>query len=183
MLPVVCPTSSEVRVERLQPVPVAPILAPTSHHTRMENEQLLLETLLVDHKVRRRTLLPLWIKLFCWLFMVAAGCVVVGLLAALFSFTFQLSLYGLESSELLSPVGLFIAFLFLLKGVAAFGLWMEKDWAIHLGMADAIIGIAVCAVVVLVLPWLDPQPKFVFRLELFLLVPYLRKLLKIKTAW
>ncbi|HEU4902354.1 MAG TPA: hypothetical protein VFT06_06155 [Flavisolibacter sp.] len=149
----------------------------------MENEQLLLEPLLVENNSRRRTLLPLWIKLFCWLFMVAGGCVVAGLIAALLSFKIQLSLYGLESSELLSPVGLFIAFLFLLKGVAAFGLWMEKDWAIHLAMADAIIGIAVCTVVVLVLPWLDPQPKFVFRLELVLLVPYLRKLLQLKNAW
>jgi hypothetical protein len=149
----------------------------------MENEQLLLEPLLVENNSRRRTLLPLWIKVFCWIFMATGALAVFGLIASLLSFNFQFSLYGLQSNGLLSPAGLFIAFLFLLKGVAAFGLWMEKDWAIHLGMADAIIGIAVCTVVVLVLPWLEPHPQFVFRLELLLLVPYLRKLLQLKTAW
>ena len=149
----------------------------------MENNQLLLEPLLVANNSRRRTLLPLWIKIFCWIFMTTGALAVFGLIASLFSYQLQVAMYGLQSNGLLSPLGLFIAFLFLLKGLAAFGLWTEKDWAIHLGMADAIIGILVCTVVVLVLPFLEPQPSFVFRLELVLLAPYLRKLWKIKPVW
>lgn len=149
----------------------------------MENEQLLLENLLLENNSRRRSLLPLWIKVFCWIFMATGTLAVLALFASLFSYHLRVAMYGLQSSEPLSPAGLFILFLFLLKGVAAFGFWMEKDWAIHLGIADAVIGIAVCTVVVLVLPLLEPQPGFVFRIELVLLVPYLLKLLKIKTAW
>ena len=76
-------------------------------------------------------------------------------------------------------------FLFMLKGFAAFSLWMEKDLAINLAIADAILGIVVCGAVMFIIPFLaeNLSYKFSFRLELALLIPYLLKLQKIKPSW
>lgn len=134
---------------------------------------------------RRRSLIPVWIKIFIWLFIIMGAFVLVGFTAAIFGLNFQLALFGLESNDPLSAVGLVISFLFILKGVAAVSLWTEQDWAIHLALVDAIIGIIVCCIVMLVLPFLMPDAGFSssIRLELALLIPYYLKLKKIKRLW
>lgn len=151
----------------------------------MEQEQLLLEPLLKDSTIKRRALLPLWIKVFIWLFMITGGISLLGPIAGLLSVSFQVSLYGLESNDPLSPIGLLVSFLFLFKGMVAYGLWTEKDWAVNLGIADAILGITVCCLTMLVLPFVDEEAGFTLnlRLELALLIPYLIKLQNIKAAW
>jgi hypothetical protein len=148
----------------------------------MEEEQLILESLVQEHKIRRRKLLPLWIKIFIWIFIVLGAFAVLGFIGGLLLGNFQASLYGLETSQASSPTGLFIFFLFALKGLAAIGLWTEKDWAVNVAFADAVIGITVCIAVMFV-PSLQPTPNFTFRFELVLLVPFLIKLLKMREAW
>ena len=97
----------------------------------------------------------------------------------------QFSLYGLETSNPLSAIGIFLFFLFVLKGFTALSLWTEKDWAINLAIADAFIGIIVCCAVMFIVPTFMSYTgiKLNFRLELALLIPYLLKLQKIKKSW
>src|SRR5687767_15122092 len=112
-----------------------------------QQEQLVLETLLKETFVNRRKLLPVWIKVFVWIFMITGALVPFSFAFSLVGINFKIALYGLESNNPLNTIGLIGSGLFLLKGIAAFALWMEKDWAISLAIADAIIGIVVCVFV------------------------------------
>lgn len=136
-------------------------------------------------KKTRRQLLPLWIKVFLWIFLVLGGFVVLGFLAGLFGTSFSLELYGLETTDPLNPIGLFLTVLFLIKVITAFGLWTEKDWAIQVAYFDAIVGICVCVVMMFVYPFLSLDNDFHFniRLELIALIPYLIKMNQIKDEW
>ena len=150
-----------------------------------QQEQLLLEPLLNENKVRRRNLLPLWMKVFVWIFMVMGAIAPICLLASLSGGSVQLALYGLETTDPLSTVGIVICLLFLYKGIVAYSIWTEKGWAIYLGIVDAIVGIAICFYLMAIAPFVNNQSGFVFnfRLELVALIPYLIKLRKIKLQW
>lgn len=146
-------------------------------------EQSILDPLIEENTIERKKLLPVWIKVFIWLFMIAGPFVLLAFLIGMFtSLHYSSSIYGLENNDPSSPVGLFIFFVFLLKGIVAYGLWTEKDWAVNLGITDAILGIGACLGVMFI-PTLKQTPGFTFRLELLILIPYLVKLLKIREQW
>ena len=150
-----------------------------------KQEQLVLEPLLEQSLVNRRKLLPLWIKIFIWLFMITGAMVPFGFVFSLFGMNFKLALFGLESTNPLDTIGLIVSTLFLLKGIAAFALWTEKDWAIRLATIEAFLSIAVCVFVMLIYPAIDTSRGYSMslRLELALIIPYLLKLQKIKPVW
>jgi hypothetical protein len=141
------------------------------------------QPILEERAARRRTLLPLWIKVFTWFFMLTGSFVPLILIFGLTGTGVQLSLYGLETDTAFSATGMIITALYILKGVAAFGLWTEKDWAITVATADAVLGIAVCLFLMLWLPSIDTGHSFKFRLEIVFLIAYLVKVQKIKTRW
>ena len=132
---------------------------------------------------KRRTLLPWWVKIFCWIFMIFGAVAATGIVVGAMGYNFQLSLYGLESSDPFSLIGAVLMLVFVLKGGAAFGLWMEKNWAITLGVIDAVLGIVICGLVMLVAPFFIAGFSLKLRLELALLIPYLLWLKRIKSAW
>lgn len=134
--------------------------------------------------VRRKTLLPWWIKIFMWIFLVFGAIALVGLIFALLGYDYYVGLYGLDTNKPLSIMGIGTILLFLFKGVTAYGFIGETDWAIKLGILDAISGMVIC-VFVMLFPFFvsGSDVKFNFRLELILLIPYLNKLLKIKSTW
>ena len=132
---------------------------------------------------RRRKLLPWWIKFFVWVFMIMGVIAPFGLIFALFGMHFQIALYGIETYNPLSVAGLGLTFVYVLKAIAAFGLWTEKDWAITIAQADAILGLVLCAFSMLILPLLSDHHFTLFRLEIIILIPYLIKLIRIKQEW
>ncbi|MBC3538401.1 hypothetical protein ACFSC6_16555 [Rufibacter sediminis] len=140
---------------------------------------------LQETKGRRRDLLPWWIKTFTWLFLLMAAVVPIGVVMGLMGLNFSISLYGFETTDPISATGIVLTVLILFKGVTAYGLWTEKDWAVRLGIVDAIIGLVACAVAMFVLPLVDRSEGFVlnFRLEPILLILYLLKLQRIKPTW
>lgn len=134
-------------------------------------------------KRRRRDLLPLWIKIFLWLFLIAGGLCVSFLILGVFSIKIDLSLYGIDAHHPYTVPGLIISFLFIYKGIVAFGLWFEETWAPLAAIIDAIIGIAVC-IVMMILAFVFPDNlSFTLRLELIPLYFYLVKMYKIKKIW
>ncbi len=149
----------------------------------METQSTILDQdLSFNNPVRRRSLLPWWMKVFSWLFMatgILVPCVVV---AGMFGFEPQLSLYGFETSDPFSTTGILISLGFLLKGIVGYGLFFEKDWAITLGMIDAVIGIIVCVAVMVVLP-IFGGGGFNFRLEIFFVGLFLWKLVDLRRRW
>ncbi len=148
-------------------------------------ESEIIDSDLSSTKERRRKLLPVWIKIFLWIFMVFGAIVPVGLILGAIGLDFNLALYGLETTNTLSITGLLIILFLAIKGTVSFGLWTEKDWAVNLAIIDAIIGIVTCSIVMLVLPFLSDNNGFNFdiRLELIALTPYLIKMRKIKGDW
>jgi len=154
----------------------------------MENtESEILDSNFIQHEIpkRRRKLLPWWMKTFTWIFLIFGAIAPVGLILGIFGLEFQLSLYGLETNTPLSVTGLCLIVIFLFKGITAFGLWTEKDWAINLGLIDAVLGICVCVFIMIIYPLIDNQPGFElrFRFELLLLILFLVRLVKIKSEW
>ena len=137
-------------------------------------------------KLRRRDLLPWWIKIFTWIFLIFGAIIPVAILVGLFGYQFNLSLYGQSTTEPFSMIGIVVMFLFSLKAVTAFGLWTEKDWAVFLGQIDTVLGILICIVdtiFTLVSGFSQSSLSLNIRLELLLLIPFLIKLRKIRADW
>ncbi len=135
---------------------------------------------------RRRDLLPIWIKPFIFLFLALGILALYGIGRNSLGFESESTIYGLESYTVFSLMGIFLKSIMLFKAVVSYGLWMEKDWAIKLGIIDAIFGIIVCILVMVVFPFvdfIDGINELNIRFEIFLLVPYLIWLLKIKKEW
>lgn len=133
--------------------------------------------------ISRRVLLPLWIKIFCWIFMIMGIASIICLIVGALGSTANLSLYGFETNEPLSLIGLFIVAIILFKGFTAYSLWFEKDYAIKLGKVDTILGIAICMASMVVIPYLQENSGFTIRLEIALLIPFYIKLNKIEEEW
>ena len=150
----------------------------------MQENQIVVLTdeLLQENGTPRKKMLPLWIKIFTWIFLIFSAFVPIVFVLGLLGYNAELALYGLETNEVFSPIGIIIATVFVIKGITAFGLLKEEDWAIKIGIVDAIIGIVICTLVMLY-PIVNSNAKFSLRIELIALIPYLLKLLKIKTQW
>lgn len=120
-----------------------------------QDQQDLLTEDYVDRNAKtRKQLLPWWIKVFMWIFLLGG---VFGVLIAV-------------------PV------VYLLKGVTSFGLITQKNWAIKIGLVDASLCIFLC-LIAMIYPLLNGHFNFSLRLELALLVPYLLRLLRIRVEW
>jgi uncharacterized membrane protein len=146
-------------------------------------EESILQEIESAHLVSRRKLLPVWIKVFIWIFMIMGGFTPLVFLIGLAGGNAELSLFGLQTNEPFSAIGLTIIFLFLFKGIAAFGLWTEKDWGIRIAKIDALISITVCCLIKIMLPLFDEKYSFGVPLELVLLIPYFVKLKRIEKDW
>lgn len=134
-------------------------------------------------EVNRRALLPAWIKVFCWLFMLGGVVGVLAFLIGVFGYQSELSFYGFETKEPLSLIGSLIIAIMVFKGFTAFSLWFERDNAILLGKIDAISGIVICVISMIAIPMFTDTSSLSLRLELVLLIPYYYKLDAIKKAW
>ena len=135
---------------------------------------------------RRRDLLPKWIKFFIWVFFVFAAFIpLILILPPLGVSVGDISLYGLSSTNPYSITGLIVVLLFALKGAVSYGLWTEQKWGVDLARLDGTIGIIVCVIVMLVLPFLNSENgiNISFRLEILLLIPYLWKMRGINLEW
>jgi hypothetical protein len=131
--------------------------------------------------VKRSKLIPVWIKVFSWIFIVFGALAPIGFIFGLLGYNMDLSLYGLETNVPLSILGVSVMMLFLFKGVTAFGLLKEKDWAINLAIADAVVGMSIC--VLFMIYKILYFSSISLRLELALLIPYFLKIRSIKNQW
>lgn len=127
----------------------------------------------------RKELIPLWIKIFGWLFIVFGALVtLIAAYSAVTRTAAEFALYGLTvSGSIYNPVALFVAFLIMAHGVCAFGLLFGKSWGVISCMVLGYISIAVCIVSMFI------GEGFTIRLEIAFLIPYLIKLHKIRDQW
>lgn len=149
----------------------------------MENieEKSPFETL--DKSKRRRELLPWWIKVFCWVFMLFGIAGIICFVLGLFGLKPNLSFYGFTTNEPLSVYGILIIVVAIFKGITAYYLWSEKDEAMLFSKVDAIAGIGICLLFMILVTMNYIISNSVFRLELLLLAFYLWKIFKIEKEW
>jgi hypothetical protein len=147
-----------------------------------DDNPLELEQLLIGKPARRRKLIPVWIKIFIWIFIVFTCFIPPTLLMSLMGYHPLLALYGLETTDTFYITWWVICSLFLFKGITGFALWSEKSYAIKLGIVDAVIGILICCTVMFA-PVFNGRLVSNYRLELVALIPYLIWLLKVKEQW
>jgi hypothetical protein len=133
---------------------------------------------------RRRSLIPVWMKIFIWIFMIAGGMTIPVFILGLAGYNFDIALYGYSVHSETSWMGVFLALLFLYKGIVSLALWFEWESAVNLGIVDAIAGILLCLIAMAHFSFLSEYTdSSAFRLELVPLVPYLIKLIRIKKNW
>lgn len=139
---------------------------------------------------RRRDLLPFWMNFFIWAFLFLAACsaviFIVYFVTGIFFGYKGASIYGMETPEIASPLGIFITLLLLFKVFIAFSLRTEKKWAVDLAILDAVLGIIICVYMMFVEPLVyrdGGHYEFNIRFELVFLIPYLIKCLKINQTW
>lgn len=141
--------------------------------------------------LRRRQLLPWWMRVFIWIFMLLGLSSIITRALELIGVSLGVNspktIYGLETYEKISVLSFLITSLLIFKGVVAFGMWTEKKWAIKFGISDAIIGILICVSVMFIEPLFridkDGVYDLNFRFELLLLIPYLLSCVKIRKEW
>lgn len=109
----------------------------------------------------------------------------IGFIAGLLGAYFSLALFGFETTNPLSFVGVGLISLFIFKGIVAYCLWMEKDWAVQIAEIEAYFSIAICVLSMIFFPFSETENGYSFklRIELLLIIPYLLKLRKIKPVW
>lgn len=95
----------------------------------------------------------------------------------------MLNLYGFTTTVPFSLIGLSLVAVYMLKGVAAYGLWAEKDWGITVAMTDGLIGLVICIANMFVAAHATSGFSFYFRLDIIILVVYLIKLYRVQELW
>ncbi len=127
----------------------------------------------------RKKIVPMWMKVFGWLFIVAGVLVpVVGVFSAVTGVEGQYSLYGLTAvGSTYSPAVMFILALFVAHGICAYGLLFGRSWGVMACIILGYLSAAICVFTMIV------GDDYIIRLELFVLIPYLNRLHKIKPNW
>lgn len=135
---------------------------------------------------RRRHLMPRWMIVFCWFFMLLAFPLVINLYLLLDSYIYvKPPIYGLDKVGFIPFVDFYGHFLLLFKAVVAFSLWTERRFAVSLAFVDAYAGLAVHATVYYVLPFFGEGPSLTTGsiVEMAMLLPYLLILYQMKAQW
>ena len=136
-----------------------------------------------DKPQLRKALIPLWIKIFGWLFIVMGALVPFFYIGAIiFGFTASYTMFGLEyQGNAWAFMPLLISAIVLLNGLCAYGLLFGKDWGLTACIVFGYIGLAltlgtmVFEVIV--------NGSMMIRLEPIIQIPYLIKLQRLKARW
>ncbi len=110
------------------------------------------------------------------------GAAALSIVAGFIGLRWSVSIYGFQTTETFSILGMSIISILLFKGITAFGLLNEKDWAILFAQIDGFAGVLIC-VISMLLPLYIPEYKFEFRIEILFLFSYLQKMNQIKKDW
>jgi hypothetical protein len=141
--------------------------------------------------VRRKNMLPGWIRFFCWIFAVLCSItVLIEVMALLTNLPNSFSVYGLDATSLMSLSGIISILITVLKGTTAISLLAEKDWAVKLGIAEGIVGIIFLIYTMATNNWVDKSfgglyvsYNFGNVIQLFFIIAFLVKMIRIRPSW
>jgi hypothetical protein len=97
-----------------------------------------------SEELRRRALLPSWIRFFCWIFLFASAAVPSAFIMSAFEDTpVTFAIFGLQhTGSSLDFSAIIIALLLMLAGTAAYGLLWGRVWGIDAGLGIGFVGLA-----------------------------------------
>lgn len=152
----------------------------------LENKNTIMQILLK----RRLQLIPIWMKIFMWIFVFLGTWIVFANILRVVGINFaansSTSIYGLETFDKNTLLYFFISGLIVYKTIVSFAMITEKNWAISAAIIDAILGLLVVIWVMMLNPLLNETNfsyDWNFQFELLLLIPYLLKCIRIKKDW
>ncbi len=127
----------------------------------------------------RRELVPVWIKIFGWIFIaVSALTVPLMLWSVVAGSDVRLDLFGFGyTGPALHPYAFAMASLYLFMGITAYGLIFRKDWGVTGCLANGYIGLAICIISMIMSGGTN------IRIEPIIQLFYLRRLHKIRPDW
>jgi len=136
-----------------------------------------------DAATERKMLVPLWIKIFGWIFMVLGiASFVLPMAAPVLDKPAAYEIFGLHHQGApFDPMALAISAIILSLAASAYGLLFGKSWGLAACMVTGYGGVAICLGTMA--HSVASQGTLTIRLELLLQVPYLVKLHKIKPLW
>lgn len=133
----------------------------------------------------RRKLLPWWIKIFCWIFMLIGG---ENCLSWIVRLSLDHPLYvNLFSNRLdttvllLSPCGILLGILVLFKAYVGYALWFGKNNALKMAEIDVLLSILASVVMM----WMSISENEIsyFWFEILFLIPYYLKISSLEKVW
>ncbi len=127
----------------------------------------------------RKALVPVWIRVFGWIFIVMGALVPVFYLSALiFGFSASYMMFGMAyEGPAFALMPLLISTAILLNGICAYGLLFGRSWGVNACLVYGYIGLFITIATMFV------DSGLVIRLEPIIQIPYLIKLHKIKPHW
>ena len=134
----------------------------------------------VTESKSRKELIPLWIKIFGWLFLVLGVVApILYVASAIFDFEATYEMFGLSyTGSAYAAMPMLISFIILVNGLCAYGLLFQKDWGLMSCLVMGYIGLLITLVSMFIY-----LPDLTIRLEPLLQIPYLVKLHKMKPQW
>ncbi|NGN98856.1 hypothetical protein G5S52_14740 [Grimontia sp. S25] len=131
----------------------------------------------------RRGLVPLWMKIFGWIFIslgvIAAIILLLSFLVDDFEVNFDFLGLTYSGSEV-TPKLLLIVSISMFFAVSAFGLVRGKSWGLMTCIANGFLGLVICGYV---MAMSLSEGTIYIRFEPIVQVIYLIKLFKIKSQW
>ena len=93
--------------------------------------------------MKRKEILPAWIRFFSWFFLLMAITPVFYVAGLVWGFTYNITAFGLIAKETnsYSPLATYLVAILTLSAVVAYGILWGKSWAIRLGMVYGIIAL------------------------------------------
>lgn len=137
----------------------------------------------LDKVAKRKALIPVWIKVFGWLFIVMGAVAPLFYFGSLvFGFSVSYAVFGLEyEGSALAVMPSLIALLILVSGICAYGLLFGEGWGLNACIIFGYVGLALTiGSMVFGSAFTD---DIIIRFEPLVQIPYLVKLHKIKPSW
>jgi len=121
--------------------------------------------------MKRKEILPEWIRFFAWLFLLGFLALPIFLLGLLGTGEVSLGIFGLsyDGNSSLHPIAIWVTIIATLAGFVSYGILWGKNWAITLGVIYGWLGLAT-SVIALILNM--KTNNFSIEIGSILLIPF-----------
>ena len=141
--------------------------------------------LYVREKMKRKEILPAWIRFFSWIFLIFCITPVIGIISVITKSEFEVAALGIEVNEPHAqlPLALYLYSIMFLASVVAYGILWGKKWAVDLGIVYGIIALFTSLYASIDGLMMRNEGVFHFSLDPLLLIPFVIILLQKRKEW